>query len=190
MIRAAQHHLPGAWNPARVRKALEAVFELLPKPVEQVCDVPVVAQIRVIVDDDAFRRSVVEAVHKLRAGLPLDGEGKVSLADLEATLPLATGGLVPPGELAYVGESGCTLGGFLMSGSEAAGVTEIATRLGVAKSTVTGWATRREQNGMPGPVWQLASGAVYDLDAVVEWYEKWKNGNDAPGTIEGNSGGR
>jgi hypothetical protein len=187
MVIAAQQQLPGVWNRARVRRALEAAFALIPPPIEPVCDVPVVASIRVIVDDDAFRQSVVEAVHKLRAGLPLDGEGKVSLADLEATLPLATGGLVPPGELAHVGEGGCTFGGFLMSGSEAAGVTEIATRLGVAKSTVTGWATRREQNGMPEPVWQLASGAVYDLDAVVEWYEKWK-GDGA--TIGGNDAGR
>lgn len=213
MVRAAQQQLPGVWNPARVRKALEAACALIPEPVEQVCEIPVTAQIRVVVDEDAFHRSAVEAVHKLRAGLPMDPEtGMLVLADLEALLPqdvrdamaMPQRCLVPP-QIELTDDQRAEFEQLMAEAARgpmtimpqpprvtfnsqfaAAGVTEIATRLGVAKSTVTGWAGRREQNGMPEPVWQLASGAVYDLDAVVEWYEKWK----ASPTIEANDGRR
>lgn len=215
MVRAAHQQLPGISNRLRVRTALEAACALIPERVESVCDVPVIASIRVIVDEAEFHRSAVEAVHKLRAGLPLDGEGKVSLADLEATLPQQVRDamakpqryLMPP-QIELTAEQRAEFEQLVAEAAQgpmtilknapqaaitfnrplnAAGVTEIATRLKVAKSTVTGWATRREQNGMPEPVWQLASGAVYDLDAVVEWHGKWKS--DVGGTIGANDGG-
>lgn len=68
------------------------------------------------------------------------------------------------------------------------GITEIATHLGVARSTVVGWTKRAEKIGMPAPLAELAAGPVYDLTAVADWYRAWKNTDDA--TIAGNNGGR
>lgn len=61
------------------------------------------------------------------------------------------------------------------------GITEIATRLDAARSTVVGWTKRAEKIGMPGPLAPLAAGPVYDLLAVEAWYRSWKDGADGDG---------
>lgn len=57
------------------------------------------------------------------------------------------------------------------------GITEIADRLEVARSTVAGWIKRAEKIGMPSPIAHLAAGPVFDLVAVEAWYRAWKAGD-------------
>jgi len=57
------------------------------------------------------------------------------------------------------------------------GITEIALRLEVARSTVVGWTKRAEKIGMPAPIAELAAGPVYDLIAVETWHKAWKAGD-------------
>ena len=61
------------------------------------------------------------------------------------------------------------------------GISEIAARLEVARSTVVGWIKRAEKIGMPGPIAVLAAGPVYDLTALETWHKAWKTGDDADG---------
>lgn len=68
------------------------------------------------------------------------------------------------------------------------GISEISDRLGAARSTVTGWTKRADENGMPTPIAQLAAGPVYDLTAVEAWYRAWK-AVDGDATIAGNDAG-
>ncbi len=51
------------------------------------------------------------------------------------------------------------------------GVAEIAAMLGVPRSTVSMWDSRRGTNGYPEPVARLTMGPVYDLAAVRAWHE-------------------
>lgn len=53
--------------------------------------------------------------------------------------------------------------------SDLVGVREIADRLNVRVTNVTTWINRRESNGFPEPVVQLAMGGVYDLVEVRAW---------------------
>jgi transcriptional regulator with XRE-family HTH domain len=55
-----------------------------------------------------------------------------------------------------------------------AGVSELAERLGVARSTVAGWIKGAADNGMPAPLARLQAGPVYDLEAVAAWHARWK----------------
>lgn len=60
------------------------------------------------------------------------------------------------------------------------GVTEVAQVCGVSKSRASMWMTRADHYNFPSPYQTLASGNVYDLDVVVEWYKIYKstrNGN-------------
>lgn len=59
------------------------------------------------------------------------------------------------------------------------GISEIASRLEVARSTVAGWVKRAEKIGMPDPITVLAAGPVYDLTVLEAWYRGWKDGPDA-----------
>ncbi len=51
------------------------------------------------------------------------------------------------------------------------GVAEISALLGVPRSTVSMWDSRRATNGFPEPVQDLAMGPVYDWPAVKAWAE-------------------
>jgi hypothetical protein len=62
---------------------------------------------------------------------------------------------------------------------ELGGVSEIADRYGVARSTVNGWMKRAEKIGMPAPLAILAAGPVYNLVALDPWYQAWKADSDA-----------
>ena len=64
------------------------------------------------------------------------------------------------------------------------GISEIATRLEVARSTVVGWIKRAEKIGMPGPIAVLAAGPVFDLTAVETWHKAWKAGEGADGEAD------
>lgn len=54
---------------------------------------------------------------------------------------------------------------------ELGSLADIARRLGVARSTVTGWTRNRDTNGMPAPV----SGDAYDLREIEAWHRAWKD---------------
>jgi hypothetical protein len=62
---------------------------------------------------------------------------------------------------------------------ELGGVSEIADRYGVARSTVNGWMKRAEKIGMPAPLAILAAGPVYNLVVLDPWYQAWKADSDA-----------
>jgi hypothetical protein len=57
---------------------------------------------------------------------------------------------------------------------ELGGVSEVAARLEVGRSTVTGWVKNAETNGMPAPIATLAAGPVWDLLGLVAWHTQWK----------------
>lgn len=59
------------------------------------------------------------------------------------------------------------------------GISEIASRLEVARSTVVGWIKRADKIGMPAPLAYLAAGPVFDLAAVEAWHKAWKAGDAA-----------
>lgn len=52
---------------------------------------------------------------------------------------------------------------------EPGGVAEIATALGVSRSTVSMWSRRREVTHFPSPRWELQMGPIYDMREVREW---------------------
>jgi hypothetical protein len=53
-----------------------------------------------------------------------------------------------------------------------AGMTEIAEHFDVRTNVVSNWISRYPD--FPEPVLDLAMGRVWDLDAVVEWYnDRW-----------------
>jgi hypothetical protein len=49
------------------------------------------------------------------------------------------------------------------------GVKELAEACDVRVTNVTTWINRREVNGFPEPVIQLAMGGVYSIDDVLDW---------------------
>jgi hypothetical protein len=51
-----------------------------------------------------------------------------------------------------------------------AGLAEIARLFIVSKSCAHNWYMRRDRNGYPEAIATLASGALFDIDEVVEWY--------------------
>lgn len=63
--------------------------------------------------------------------------------------------------------------------AELGGVSEIADRYGVARSTVNGWMKRAEKIGMPPALATLAAGPVYNLALLDPWYQAWKDGDTA-----------
>jgi hypothetical protein len=56
---------------------------------------------------------------------------------------------------------------------ELAGVKEISDELGVLRTTISMWATRRQRSGFPEPVAMLAMGPIYDMDEVRAWHAKY-----------------
>lgn len=57
----------------------------------------------------------------------------------------------------------------LVEADDLAGVAEVATALGVSRTQVQTWDSRRARNGFPEPVARLACGPIYALSAVLEW---------------------
>lgn len=55
------------------------------------------------------------------------------------------------------------------------GTAELSVTLNVNQTTVNRWAERRESTGFPRPVLELRMGAVYDVDEVCEWYQRWSD---------------
>ncbi|SRR5579884_238861 len=110
---------------------------------------------------------------KLKFDIPTDPDDPRYAEFMEQVL--APGHLVPlsscaPSEIDYsVKPTGVELGG----------VSEIADRYGVARSTVNGWMKRAEKIGMPAPLAVLAAGPVYNLVALDPWYQAWKADPDA-----------
>lgn len=56
---------------------------------------------------------------------------------------------------------------------ELGGVREISDELGVLRTTISMWASRRGRSKFPKPVAHLAMGPVYDMREVRAWHEKY-----------------
>jgi len=159
MIDAAQTQLPGVWNRARVRRALEAAIAQV--PIEDDIPIPTTLTVHCLVDEQQLRADVVAAVERTRAMLPIDARGTLDLAELKMQL-----GSPQPTMTVHEPVLNPALGLPLELGSQ----SDIANRLHVGRSTVSGWIKNREANGMPGPV----DGLAYDLPAVEAWHRDWK----------------
>lgn len=51
-----------------------------------------------------------------------------------------------------------------------AGVAEIADELGVPRTNISMWDSRRRTSGFPMPVARLAAGPVYDMTEIRAWW--------------------
>ncbi len=60
----------------------------------------------------------------------------------------------------------------VIDGLELVGVAEIHRLLGVTRSRVSMWNSRRESSGFPKPLAELAAGPVYSMAAVRAWFEE------------------
>lgn len=160
MIDAALTQLSGVWNRGRVRRALSVALELVPD--EHTIDIPTAINVHFLVDERQMRAAVLAAVDDGRAALPVNAGGTLDVAELRAlvhdrpatTMTAAAPVLNPAPEQPI----------------ELVAPSHIASRLGVGRSTVSGWIKNRESNGMPGPV----EGLNYDLGAVLAWHREWK----------------
>lgn len=159
MIDAAQAHLSGVWNRARIRRALEAATAQV--PVEDDIPIPTTLTVHYVVDEQQLLADIAAAVERTRRMLPVDAGGMLDLAELKlqlaagqptmtATEPMLNPALDRPLELGTL--------------------TDLGRRIGVARSTITGWVKNRERNGMPAPV----DGDAYDLRALTDWHRAWK----------------
>ena len=157
MIDAAQPSL-GLWNRARIRRALEAALALVPD--EHTVDIPTAINVHFLVDEQQMRAAVLQALDNGRSLLPVNPGGTLDVAELRALVHQRPTVAVTEPVLNPVLERPIELGN----------LTHIAARLGVARTTVSGWVKNREHNGMPGPV----DGLSYDLDAIDTWYRGWK----------------
>lgn len=198
MVDAAHRQLPGISNRMRVRHALEAAAALIPDP-ETAVDLPVTARIHLQIDQAQLHAETVAAFERWRAGYLTDEQGRMVLATYDAAIPTdgppADGWApryVPPTFGPLTEEEKRQLAEpypdtpmqFLANTPQIiiheprvlAGVSEIAARLQVGRSTVAGWVKNAEANGMPAPLATLAAGPVYDLEAVEAWHAAWKAG--------------
>lgn len=57
-----------------------------------------------------------------------------------------------------------------LDGIELAGVAEISQALGVPRSRISMWSSRRDTSGFPEALAVLAATPVYDMNAVRAWY--------------------
>lgn len=174
MVDAAWRQLPGVSNRQRIRAAVEAAVALVPDP-ERPIEVPVTARIHLQVDQEQLHAETVAALERWRAGYDSDEQGRMVLATYDAAIHtdephVTVDGLEGPGVTDATGQSAITVN----EPRVLAGVSEIAARLQVGRSTVAGWIKNRDDNGMPEPVTTLAAGPVYDLDTVLAWHAKWK----------------
>lgn len=178
MIDAAQAHLSGVWNRARIRRALEAATALVPDA-ETVA--PVNVRLRLQVDEQQLRADAAAALrpyqdeidHPMRylplLPIALSNEER---AEFEKELARAAAGpiqiLHSPQPTMTVTEP--VLNPALDRPLELGTLTDLGRRIGVARSTITGWVKNRERNGMPLPV----DGDAYDLRALTDWHRAWK----------------
>lgn len=184
MVAAAHRQLPGISNHVRVRRAIEAAVALLPEPAAP--EIPLTHRLAVhlVVDEEQLHAAVLDAVHGVEAALPLDDAGLLDLAALRFAVPgepyVTVDGLEGPGVTDASGQTPIAiyepeLNPALARPLELGSRADIARRLKVGRSTVTGWVENREANGMPEPV----HGDVYDLPTVEAWYRTWKGLDDA-----------
>lgn len=170
MVAAAKRQIPGAGPDARIRKALEAAVAAAPS-VEQVLDVPVTALVHLEVDEQQLHAAVDAAVLQLRENIGANPDGRLRLATLDENAVLGS-----PQPTMTVNEP--QLDPALGRPLELGGITEVAARLDVARSTVNGWVKNAETNGMPAPLQQLAAGPVWDLRELAVWHAQWKGTSD------------
>lgn len=175
MVAAARRQIPERWGLGHVRDALVAAFEIAEQqfdpthPLRDFEEHPLTeAELREFTEavNEAMGRPLLVltshgTVEPFVTADGLEGEGvrdaTGSLATIPVNYPIPHGALAEP----------LVLGG----------ITEIATRLEVARSTVVGWIKRAEKIGMPAPLAVLAAGPVFDLVAVETWYRAWKAGD-------------
>lgn len=171
MVDAAHRQLPGISNRVRVRVAVEAAMALVPDAIE-VPELPVVVKFRCEVDREQLGEAATAALCDLLTpyGTTPD-QARLIWAPIAADEPHVTeDGLEGPGVTDATGQTPITIN----EPRVLAGITEIAARLQVGRSTIAGWTKAAETNGMPAPIATLAAGPVYDLDAVAEWHAAWK----------------
>lgn len=64
------------------------------------------------------------------------------------------------------------------------GVAEVAHLLGVGRTTVSAWYERRDRTGYPEIVARLASGPIWDIEQVVDWFKGYRPKKGArPGAV-------
>lgn len=184
MVEAAHRQLPGISNRVRVRRAVEAAVALLPEPAAPEIPVTTRLAVHLTVDEQQLHAAVLDAVRGVEAALPVDADGLLDLAEIQFGLggePYVTvEGLEGPGVTDATGQTAVTvtepeLNPALARPLELGSLADIARRLEVARSTVTGWVKNRASNRMPEPV----DGDVYDLPTVEAWYRRWKGIDDA-----------
>lgn len=159
MISAAQQQLPGVWNRERVRRALTAALDAAPS---RDVPVPLTLTVHLQVDRQQLRAAALTAVDQARAALPVDRGGILDLAELRLTV--ADG--PQPALTTRTPDLNPALAGPIEPGS----LAEFARRVGVARSTVTGWTKSRDTNGIPAPI----HGDIYDLRALTAWHHARK----------------
>jgi hypothetical protein len=203
MVAAARRQIPERWGLSNLRDAIVAAIELA----EQTIELPVTARVHLTLDEAQLRADTVAAIHRYRDGLPQNADGRINLATLEAELgnpyapirgfrvsaaqerelfggPLVTeeglqGGQDATGSLTEIPVDEPQPHPALAAPLVLGGISEIATRLEVARSTVVGWVNRADKIAMPAPLAILAAGPVYDLTVIEAWYRAWKDGTDA-----------
>lgn len=165
MVTAAQGELPGVWNRERIRRALTAALTHVPA---HDTPIPATVTIHLLVDEQQLRAAALTAAETARTALPIDHAGHLDVAELRLTVAHDTG---QPHITAHTPD----LNRALVRPLELGSLADIARRLQVARSTVTGWTRTRETNHMPPPV----SGDAYDLREIEAWYRRWKGMPDA-----------
>lgn len=177
MVAEAWRVLPGVAFEPRIRRALEAALAVAPS-IEQVLDIPVTALVHLEVDQQQLTAAVQDAAARLREQIGAAPDGRLRLATLDEPVILDSG-LEGPGVRDASGSGGITVNCPTPHEALAAplvlgGVSEVVSRLRVARSTVVGWTKNTATNGMPEPLAQLAAGPVWDLEAVATWHAQWK----------------
>lgn len=164
MVQAAYGKLPARWSMQDLHDAIEAALHAAP-PIELEFSAELTDEQRAAfgakLDEAIAVRGPLARVYPAVVQLRGEHGPERPLPPVDGCVPseLRTGGPIYAGPLA--------------------GVTEIATHLGVGRSTVAGWTKRAEKIGMPAPLAELAAGPVYSLDAVETWYHAWKSTDDA-----------
>jgi len=167
MVQAAYGKLPARWSMQDLHDAIAAAIQAAP---------PIELEFATELTDEQRQRFTDSFNQAAAARGPL---ARVYPATVELRGEHGPELLLPPVDGCV--SSKLRTGGPVYAGP-LAGVTEIATHLGVGRSTVAGWTKRAEKIGMPAPLAELAAGPVYSLDAVETWYHAWKNtegGTDA-----------
>jgi hypothetical protein len=182
MVAAAQAATPRWMNATdgELRRLLQAAFEVAGD-----VELPVVATVRVQIDEPAFHASVAEAVQRMNDGLPRDRNGLITIATLLGTPTTDTSIYRRPTPMQIPDELLSTEGFEDLQAMAyqqhhipvteprpAATIDDIAAVLGVHRLTVIDWITQPYHH-FPAPVFpsNIAERSLYDLDAVKAWYD-------------------